>query len=248
MADPKTAGITLTIAMPVYNEAGTIERVVRSALEVAGEAPGGGEVLVVDDGSTDDTPEILARLAAEKMSLRVVRHDHNQGIGGYGRRMLDEARGEWVFIISSDGEFDPREALRFLDLAQRDGVDAVLGYRRVKRYSPYRLLVSWLFKSLVFLLFGARYRDIGCVRLQRRAVYAPVRLYSESAFSNAERLLVARRRGATSVEAEVEHYPRSHGKGGGAKLAKVVEALLDLVHVRLRWFHFGRYYRRPWSG
>lgn len=238
------SAVELTIAMPVYNEAGTIERVVRSALEVAGEAPGGGEVLVVDDGSTDETPGILARLEAEAASLRVVRHDHNQGIGGYGRRMLVEARGTWVFIISSDGEFDCREALRFLVLAKREAVDAVLGFRRVKRYSPYRLLVSWLFKSLVFLLFGARYRDIGCVRLQRRAVYASIRLYSESAFSNAERLLVASRQGASSIEVQVEHYPRSHGKGGGAKLGKVVEALLDLIRVRLRWFRFSRYYGR----
>jgi glycosyltransferase involved in cell wall biosynthesis len=228
--------------MPVYNEEGCLEPVVREALAALDALDGAGEVLVVDDGSTDRTPEILARLAAADPRLRVVTHPSNQGIGGFNRRMMAEARGEWVLFTSSDGEFDPREGLRFLVLAEREGADAVLGYRAAKRYDRWRLAVSWSFNALTYLAFGARFRDIGSTRLLRRSLFQPIALYSGSAFLNAERLLAGRRRGARIVEVPTVHRPRLAGTGGGARPRKVAAAFADLARTRVRWIRFERYY------
>lgn len=237
--------LRLTIAMPCFNEAACIEASAREALavidrlEARGEA---GEVVVVDDGSTDGTPAILARLAAADRRLRVIRHDRNQGIAGFNPRMMAEAEGEWVLFTSSDGEFDPAEALRFIELAERAGADAVLGYRAAKRYTAYRRVVSWSFNALTLLGFGARFRDIGSMRLLRRALFQPIPLYSKSAFLNAERLLVGRRRGAVVLEVPIVHRARLAGKGGGSKPGKVAAAIADLARTRVRWFRFGRFY------
>lgn len=237
--------------MPAYNEEGGIERAVGEALAALEALPpadsgpaeeAAGEVLVVDDGSTDRTPEILARLAAADPRLRVVRHAANQGIGGFNRRMLAEARGEWVFFIGADGEWDAREALRFLEAAEHGGFEAVLGYRRRKRYGLWRSLVSFAFNTLTTVLFGIRIRDAGSIRLLRRELYAPLSLYSQSAFLNAERLLVGRRKGARMLQVPVEHRPRLAGTGGGARLGRVVAAFRDLFLTRLRWFRFVRWY------
>jgi len=233
--------------MPVYNEQDAIQTVAAEALAVLDRLEGGGELLVIDDGSTDRTPELLASLSTEDARVRIVRHERNQGIGGYNRRMLYDAGGDWVFFISSDGEFDMHEALRFLDLAEQEGVDGVLGYRRVKRYTAYRQVVSWLFNALVLVFFGARFRDVGCLRLLRRSVYGPIKLYSQSAFVNAERLLVGRRLGARVVQVPVEHRPRLAGRGRGAGPGKVLASIVELLRTRGRWFFFRHYYEKTAS-
>ena len=236
--------IRLTISMPAHNEERSVEQVVREALRVLDDLEGVGELLVIDDGSTDRTPNILAVLAAEDSRIRVVRNDKNLGIEGFNRQMLECARGDWVFFISSDGEFDPTEALRFLELAERDSLDAVLGYREAKQYSVYRSIVSGLFNTCVVMFFSARFKDIGSIRLLRRSVYCPIRLYSRSAFINAERLLVARRFGARIREVPVAHRRRLAGKGRGSRPAKVIAAFYELCLTRWRWFFFGHYYGR----
>jgi len=236
--------LRLTIAMPAYNEEGGLERAVREALAALDDLsdPNGGEVLVVDDGSTDRTPEILARLGAEDPRLRTLRHPENLGITGFNRSMIAHALGEWVFFIGADGEWDPREALRFLDIAERRRCDGVLGYRVEKHYTPWRKMVSRAFNFSLLLGFGVRLRDVGSIRLLRRAHFAPLRLYSRSAFLNAERLLVGARRGARLEEVPVEHRHRLTGRGRGSRPAAVLAAVCDLILTRLRWFRFERYY------
>ena len=226
----------LTIALAAFNEEACVEKVVREAIGIIGELDGDGEVLVVNDGSTDRTPEILARLCEEHALVRVVTHEHNRGIGGFNRSMLREARGDWVLFTSADGEYDPREGLRFLDIAEHEGADAVLGYRADKHYDGYRRIVSWSFNSLTYLCFGARFKDIGSTRLLRRSLFQPIALHSQSAFINAERLLAGKRAGARIVEVPTRHRPRLAGRGGGAKPRKVIAALRDLLATRARWF------------
>jgi glycosyltransferase involved in cell wall biosynthesis len=232
--------------MPCFNEAACVEATVREALAVLdrlrAEGGGEGEVVVVDDGSTDATPDILGRVAAEDPRLRVIRHDRNGGIAAFNPRMLAEARGEWVLFTSSDGEFDPAEAIGFLALAEREGADAVLGYRAEKQYTPYRRAVSWSFNALTLASFGARFRDIGSMRMLRRALFQPIRLYSRSAFLNAERLLVGRRNGAVIVEVPIRHRSRLAGVGKGSRPGKVAAAVKDLARTQARWFRFGRFY------
>lgn len=234
--------LELTIAMPAFNEEEGVEATVREALSVLDDLDAPGEVLVVDDGSTDRTPEILAQLSAEDPRLRVFTHARNRGIGGFNRRMIDEARGRWVLFTSSDGEFDPREALRFLAVAREQGADAVLGYRTDKNYDTWRTMVSSSFNALTYLCFGTHFRDIGSMRMLRRDLFQPLPLYSQSAFLNAERLLAGRRRGAVIVEVPIAHRSRRGGVGRGAKPRRVAEAVRDLALTRARWFRFDRYY------
>jgi glycosyltransferase involved in cell wall biosynthesis len=234
--------VRLTIAMPAYNEQDCVEAAAREALAVLDQVDGGGELLVVDDGSTDGTAAILDRLAAADRRVRVVRHERNRGISGFNRAMMDEARGDWVLFTSSDGEFDPREALRFRALAERAGADAVLGYRQEKNYDPWRQAVSFSFNALTFVCFGTRFIDIGSTRLLRRAAFAGIPLHTHSAFLNAERLLAGRRRGARILQVPTVHRPRLAGVGGGARPRKVAQAIRDLALTRLRWFRFDHYY------
>ena len=242
MGSGDESSVRLTIAVPVYNEAGCIVDVMRSCFAVLDQLDGDGEVLVIDDASTDSTPALLAELAAAEPRLRVLRNAENAWLGVFHRRVREHARGEWVFLIGADGEADYFQALEFLEIAERLGVDAVLGYRPTRVYTSYRKIVSRSYNGLVSLCFGARFRDIGWIRLMRRSVFSQIPVYSNSAFADAEQLVAARRKGARFEEVPSEHLPRASGTGSGARLTNVAKAFRDLTLTRLRWFRFDHYY------
>lgn len=236
--------IKLTIAMAAFNEEGCIEDSIKKALSALDKINAPGEVLVVDDGSTDRTPEIVSKFIKTDPRLRTFRHPENLGFAGFNRSMMREARGEWIFFISADGEFDYNEAVRFLETAEKEDLDAVLSDRTDKCYTLYRLAVSWAFNSLVRISFGADLKDIGSVRILRRSLYKDIPLYSKSAFINAERLVVGYRLGANHTHLTVKHSPRTSGKARGAKFKNVLASFVDLFKTRIRWFGFDRYYRK----
>ncbi len=235
--------------MPAYNEEAAIEHVVLQALAVLNNMNLQGEVMVLEDRSTDHTFAILQRLSHDHPQVRVLQNDVNRGAAGFERRLLLEARGEWMFFGSSDGETDyTRDVPRFYEIAQRQNLRGVYGYRVVKNYNRYRGFVSWTYKFLIGALFGVKFKDAGWVKLFHCPTYAPIPLYSDSAFISAERLLVANRRHVRYAELETAHLPRMGGRSRGGQWRWVVASFRDLLFTRLRWFCFNHFYKAEGPG
>src|SRR4051812_40109763 len=117
----------VTIAMPAYDESPNLERTVAEALDALAATAPDGEVLVVDDGSTDGTGAIADQLARSDTHVRVVHHAANRGFSGAMTTALREARGDLVFLVPADGQVRMRDLERFL-AAQADA-DIVVGLR-----------------------------------------------------------------------------------------------------------------------
>jgi glycosyltransferase involved in cell wall biosynthesis len=202
----------LSVVVPAYNEAGSIERLVRDlARDVVPLAPD-VEVIVVDDVSTDETPLILDRLAQELPWLHVHRPAQN---GGHGRaviRGLDLARADWVFQIDSDGQFVVADLARLW--TRRDECDVALGVRTERRDPAHRLVLSFLVAIATSVLAGRRLTDANTpFRLVRRDVWADLRplVADETAAPNIFVTVGASVRGWRMVEVPVTHLPRDTG-------------------------------------
>ena len=130
----------LSIVVPVFNEAGTIEKLVDDLALALPEVAKQFEVLIVDDASTDETSAILQRLADERSWLHVERADRNAGHGPSVIRGLDGARAEWILQIDSDGQFVVAELA--LLWAARDTCDVALGVRVLRHDPRHRLLLT----------------------------------------------------------------------------------------------------------
>jgi glycosyltransferase involved in cell wall biosynthesis len=128
-------GPRLTVIIPVYNEERTVERVVRAVAAV----PIDHEIVVVDDGSTDRTADILAGLEREGIA-RVFRQGRNQGKGAAVRRAIAEARGEICVIQDADLEYQPRDFPELIRPIVELGADAVYGSRFM---GPHRVFLYW---------------------------------------------------------------------------------------------------------
>lgn len=194
------------------------------------------EVIVIDDGSRDRTPELADALAAADPRVRVVHHRPNRGYGGAVRSGLLASRKAFIFYTDGDRQFRLDDLERLVPAVE--GVDAAIGYR-MKRQDPWRRrFTAWIYNRLVRILFGSTIRDVDCAfKLFRREVFERVpldRVRSNGAFFSAEMLLTLRAAGIQMREVPIPHYPRTVGENTGASVKVTLKAIRDLLRLRLR--------------
>ena len=227
----------LTFFFPAYNEEENLAETVRRALKEIGPLVDGSiEVLAVDDGSTDRTPELADALAAADPRVRV-HHQQNRGYGGALRAGFANASGELISFSDGDLQFDLREMSRLLERLSdpsKKPVDAVIGYRIKRRDPPHRIFIAKTYNAIVSVLFGLRVRDIDCaMKVFRREVFDGLNLTTDSPFLSAELLIKLRARGERIAQVGVTHYPRAAGTNTGASFRKILRTFRDIG--RLRW-------------
>lgn len=225
----------LTFFFPAFNEEENVESTVARALAQVGPLVESLEVLIVDDGSTDRTPQLADALAAADPRVRVV-HQPNRGYGGALRAGFEHATGDLIGFSDGDLQFDLAEMSLLLDRLRGSNrpVQAVIGYRKRRRDPFHRVLIAKTYNAIVSLLFGLRVRDVDCaMKLFRREVFVGLPLDAEGPFLSAELLIKLRARGVRMAQVDVTHYPRAAGTNTGASFGKILRTFRDIG--RLRW-------------
>ena len=228
MKQPLQSHPSITVCMPAYNEEAVIADTVYDCVKVLGEIPGKHTILVLNDGSTDRTGEILDDLVRKLPQLRLLVHGGNRGIAEAGRWLVHEAEGELIFEFGSDGEWKASELYGMLDKLN-EGYDLVIGVRRKKCYSMYRKIVSLCYNMLVFALFGKNFRDIGSIILARTRLWKRIPAETNSALFIAEKLVLAYRNDARIGFTPVDHVWRSTGRSKFNNPLRALEALVELL-------------------
>lgn len=221
----------LSIFFPFWNEEQNIENVVTQAKKVAGKVAGKWEIIMIDDGSTDNTLKIAQKLAKEDAHLRIISHHPNRGYGAALREGLTKAKYDLIVFNDGDGQFDFSEVTRFLEVV--GNADIVIGFRRKRRDKNLfkRLLLMNLLKIGDLILFHFSFRDIDCgfKMFKREAVNQLLPLRSEGAMITTEILAKAKRRKLKIIEVGVTHYPRLLGHQSGANFPVIVRAVLESI-------------------
>jgi glycosyltransferase involved in cell wall biosynthesis len=222
----------LSLVLPVHNEA---ENLTWLLPHVAATLPGFAEryeVVVVDDGSTDGSGALATSLAAGLgMDLRVVRHAHKSGYGATVGDGLRAARLDYVAFTDADGQFEVADLGLLIPLL--DGADLVGGWREERQDAAMRSVVSWVFNTLVLVLYRLPYRDIDCaLKVMRRSVLDSVDLHARSALINTELYYKARYAGWRIAQHSVPHHPRRAGRRSGARPRAIARAIKELVLFR----------------
>ena len=206
--------LELSLVVPAHDEAAGIAEAVRAAVAaVAALAPDRCEVLVVDDGSTDDTGTILDALAAELAPLEVLHLARNVGHGPALMAGCDRARGRWIAHLDADDQI-PADELALL-WARRDRAPLVLGTRTDRDDPRHRLVVTTVTRALTSALAGRRLRDPNApCKLVDRDLWLEARnLLPDDTFAPSIGLaVIAARTGRTIEEVPVAHRARRHGR------------------------------------
>jgi glycosyltransferase involved in cell wall biosynthesis len=187
------------------------------------------EVIVVNDGSTDDTAEVLETLRSEYGPLmRVVTHDRNLGYGAALRSGFAAAQKDFVFYTDGDGQYDPAELENLLRaVTPRTGL--VNGYK-IERNDPWhRVAIGWIYNRLARWLFRIRLRDIDCdFRLIRGSVLDPTQLRSTGGAICVELVRSLELSGSGVIELPVHHYPRRYGRSQFFRVRSLVRTFSQL--------------------
>jgi len=221
-----TRRVDLSILMPVYNEAKNLPRVIPEALRATDGSNYRTELVFLNDASTDESLEILKSFQSQyPEKIRILNHLKNQGIMQSLTSLMNQARGEYFFFNSSDGQFRTSDATRMM--AQRRDFDIIVGKRKRKNYNFWRSFVSFGFNCLPKVFFGTNTYDAGSIKLyQRQTALMP--LISKSPFREAERLIRAEKMGLRVGSIDVDHLQRKEGTATGADIKLVWQSLLDL--------------------
>lgn len=222
---------SLSIFFPAYNDAESIASLVQSADRTAHLLTDDYEIIVIDDGSSDDTPRVLRRLTEEFPRLRVVTHGANQGYGGALRSGFLAANRELVFYTDGDGQYDPGE-LTELWRALSPDVDVAQGYKIARSDPLHRVVIGRIYARTVGFLFRLPIRDVDCdFRLIRKEVLGKLVLSASSGAICVELVSKAARAGGRFVEVPVHHYPRRHGRSFAFRPRQIVAMLQELTRL-----------------
>ncbi len=223
---------SLTIVIPCYNTASTVQDVVLNAHSVAKRVSSSVEIITLDDASTDSTPAILVSLKSKIPGMRVLSHSVNKGYGETIKTLYQKATGDWIFSLPSDDQFDAAELMKLLPYTT--SADMILG-RRVKRSDiAKRRLQSQIYNWLLRFLFGMNLHDANTIRLMKKSVITALPLVSRSAFVDAELAIRMQQHGYTMREVPVTHKVRIDKGGSGGKFFKtILPTIIDMVRMKI---------------
>lgn len=230
----------ISIFYPCYNDWGTMGSMVLLTLRTAEKLGLDYDVTLVDDGSDEQTLDLLDEIENRFERVNVLRHEVNGGYGAALRSGFNAATREWIFYTDGDAQYDVRELELLLERAGPD-VDVVQGYK-IARHDPlHRIVIGRIYHWIVKLAFGLKLRDVDCdFRLLRRSVFDRVKLESDSGVICAEMMTKIQREGFRVVEVPVHHYQRAHGKSQFFNFQRIARVVWQLGGLWTR-YRFGKY-------
>jgi glycosyltransferase involved in cell wall biosynthesis len=226
---------SLSVFFPAYNDAPSLPSLIETAFRVLPEIAEIFEVIVVNDGSWDNTRDVLRELQSRfGPQLRVIEHPENRGYGGALRSGLEASRYELVFYTDGDGQYDVGE-LPLLIREMGSGIGLVNGYK-LKRHDPqHRICIGWMYNKFARALFGIALRDIDCdFRLMRREILRTFNLVSNTGSICVELVRNLELSGCGVAEVGVHHYPRLHGRSQFFRIRSLLTTSRQLLELYYR--------------
>jgi glycosyltransferase involved in cell wall biosynthesis len=226
---------SLSVFFPAYNDAPSLPKLLAKTFDTLEFHVADYEVIVVNDGSYDNTAAVLEQLRAQYgPRLRVVTHPRNRGYGGALRSGFVAAGKEFVFYTDGDSQYDVDELPRLLDLVGPD-TGLVNGFKLERHDPAHRIWIGKTYNFCARLLFRIRIRDIDCdYRLIRRSLLQRIHLTSTSGTICVELVRKLEMTGCEVLETGVHHYPRLYGKSQFFRLRSLATTLYELVRLWVR--------------
>jgi glycosyltransferase involved in cell wall biosynthesis len=225
--DPRAPRRQVSVLLPAYNEAENLAELIPEILSVLDEAGFDHEVVVVDDGSTDGTRTAMRGLVSDR--VRYLRLRRNSGKSEALRTGLEAIDADFVVLMDADGQDDPREVPRLIDVLQHDEVDLVTGRRATRNDRFVKRNTSKIYNATTARVTGVPGRDFNSgLKAMTGELASSLELYGEL---HRYIPVLAVWDGFAATEVDVEHHARRHGRSKFGR-ARFWRGFLDLITVK----------------
>lgn len=222
---------SISVFFPCYNDAKTIAELIFKTDKILRSITNNYEIIVVNDGSKDNSLEVLNEVKQKVKSLKLVDHHKNRGYGGALRSGFTTAKKELVFYTDGDGQYNVNELPLLLSCLTPD-VDIVNGIKLERQDDGIRIVLGNAYKSLVRNIFNLPIYDVDCdYRLIRRKIMKGIKLKINSGAVCVELVKKLQNNDGRFREVSVHHYPRLHGKSQFFKLKPLMLTSFDLLRL-----------------
>jgi glycosyltransferase involved in cell wall biosynthesis len=219
----------ISVFFPAFNDEKIIGTLVTEVLALLPTLTDNYEVIVVNDGSTDATGDLVEEMARVSPHLQVFSHKTNQGYGAAIRSGFSQASKDLIFYTDGDGQYDVRELACLLPL-MTSACDVVNGYKIKRADGRHRIFIGSVYNRLARLLFRLPTRDVDCdFRLIRRSALEGIKLVSSSGVICVEMIYKLHAAGCVFAEAPVHHYPRAYGRSQFFTLKRAGRTAFDFL-------------------
>ena len=225
--------MSISVFFPAYNDSQTIPRLVKGVIKTLKKITKDYEVIIVNDGSKDNTAAVAEELSRKYKNVRVVHHRTNKGYGAALKTGFKSSTKDFVFYTDGDAQYDVKELEKLV--GNLGDADVVNGYKLKRSDDLYRVVLGRLYHWGAKMLFNIRLRDIDCdFRLIRRKVFDKISLESNSGVICVEMMKKIQNAGFKIVEIPVHHYPRESGSSQFFKLKRLIPVFTGLFKQWLK--------------
>ncbi len=226
---------SLSIFFPVFNDARTIGNLVNDAYKYGRVCAHKLEVIVVNDGSTDESARILKNIKRKHLGLRIITHPKNRGYGAALTSGFKAAKKSWVFYTDSDGQYNMKD-LPLLVSKVASNIGVVNGFKIQRSDNLLRTIGGSLYNKFLHAVYNIPITDVDCdFRLIKRA-HLSGKLLSTSGAICTELVMSLQQAGATFTQIGVHHYPRKYGRSQFLTVKNLINTFKDHIELYKR-FH-----------
>jgi len=230
-----TENKSLSIILPIYNEQDNIRKTIGHSFEYLLKQSVFTlfEVIVVNDGSHDQTAEILNDIKGKHKDLVIVTHPKNLGYGTALLSGVKKAKFDWVLLMDADGQFQISSMAKAIEYMP--DYDIITGYRFKRQDSVYRIILGKCYTILACLIFGLNLKDINCgfkFINCKKINFKGISAHAGAFYTNF--YIKAKAMGCRIKEFPVEHFRRNSGRGTGANLDVILASMKDVINLRFR--------------
>lgn len=231
--------LSISFFCPAYNEAKNIASIIQHAEAVLSQKAQDYEIIVVDDGSTDETAKVVSELAKVNSHVRLLRHGKNLGYGSSVWTGLNSAAKEWVVYADADGQIDLEDIPKLIEEAKHKNLIVVGRRELLTGYGFFRRICHAMYNKTINILLGLPLKDVNCaLKIFPKEAIKKIKPKESFLFLVAEVQYLLWKEGYSFKEIPVKHLPRKSGKSGlftPAKIARIVYETLWGI-IRLRFF------------
>lgn len=228
-------GKSLSIVIPAYNEGDNLIKLIFETLRDAAKITEDFEIIIINDGSSDNTAAVIDDLASRYKKVRAIHHQKNMGLACAFWTGIKSCRKDIILYIEGDGQQPMKDQYRVLGKIKK--ADIVLGYRTNRfDYNFLRKALSYGFLFFLKLFFNLRYKDVGWSQTYHRKIFDKIRLNSTSPFFCAELVIKAERNGFIVAEAPVSYRPREKGSTNYGNVLTATKMFREMLLLKFGLF------------